>query len=113
MASVDQSDLVYMDPPYQGASLARDRRYRAGVVYEDLMDALSRLNDMRISYILSYDGKTGVKEHGKPLPANLGLVRRHIRAGRSSQATLLGRDAQTVESLYLSPALTRRLREAA
>jgi hypothetical protein len=28
-----------------------------------------------------------------------------LPAGRSSQATLMGRVAQTVESLYLSPAL--------
>ena len=112
LASVNEDDLVYLDPPYQGASSARDRRYRAGVAYDDLADALSRLNDMRVSYILSYDGKTGGKEHGKPLPTSLALARRHIHAGRSSQATLLGRDAQTVESLYLSPALTRRLRDA-
>ena len=112
LASVDEDDLVYLDPPYQGASFTRDHRYFAGVAYDDLADALSRLNDMRVSYILSYDGKTGGKEHGKPLPANLALERRHIHAGRSSQATLLGRDAQTVESLYLSPALTRRLRNS-
>lgn len=112
LASVDQDDLVYLDPPYQGASFTRDHRYRAGVAYDDLVDALSRLNDMRVSYILSYDGKTGGKEHGKRLPANLSLAHRHIHAGRSSQATLLGRNAQTVESLYLSPALTRRLRNA-
>jgi DNA adenine methylase len=34
---------------------------------------------------------------------NLTLV--EIEAGRSSQATLLGRKEMTVESLYLSPAL--------
>lgn len=33
----------------------------------------------------------------------------HIHAGRSSQSTLLGRDCETVESLYLSPALIERL----
>ena len=112
LASVNEDDLVYLDPPYQGASFARDRRYRAGVAYDDLADALSRLNDMRVSYILSYDGKTGGKEHGKPLPTSLALARRDIHAGRSSQATLLGRDARTVESLYLSPALRRRLQDA-
>ncbi len=33
----------------------------------------------------------------------------HIHAGRSSQSTLLGRDCETLESLYLSPALVERL----
>jgi DNA adenine methylase len=32
-----------------------------------------------------------------------------LEAGRSSQATLLGRAEVTVESLYLSPALAERL----
>jgi DNA adenine methylase len=32
-----------------------------------------------------------------------------IEAGRSSQATLLGRAEMTVESLYLSPALAEQL----
>jgi DNA adenine methylase len=42
---------------------------------------------------------------GKPLPVSLRLERIEIDAGRSSQATLLGKDARTCESLYLSPAL--------
>lgn len=111
LARAEPSDLVYMDPPYQGTSSARDHRYYAGVAYDDIVDALTALNDMGISYILSYDGATGGKSHGKPLPASLNLDRRLIRAGRSSQATLLGRDSETVESLYLSPALIQRLRE--
>ena len=111
LARVERSDLVYMDPPYQGTSFVRDHRYRAGVAYDDLVDALTHLNDKGISYILSYDGATGGKKHGKPLPSSLNLDRRLIDAGRSSQATLLGRESQTVESLYLSPALIQRLRE--
>jgi len=38
---------------------------------------------------------------------NLTLV--EIEAGRSSQATLLGREEMTVESLYLSPVLADEL----
>ncbi len=113
LSSLKQTDLAYLDPPYQGTSFARDHRYYAGVAYDDLVDALSYLNDMRISYILSYDGRTGSKNHGKSLPSYLALTQRHIHAGRSSQATLLGKDSLTVESLYLSPALTQRLRDTA
>jgi DNA adenine methylase len=33
----------------------------------------------------------------------------NVNTGASAQATLLGRDEETVESLYLSPALVDRL----
>ena len=58
---------------------------------------------------MSYDGRLGNRSYGKPLPAKLHLTLVEIEAGRSSQATLLGRDEMTVESLYLSPALAEEL----
>lgn len=61
------------------------------------------------SHIISYDGKTGKKSHGKFLPNSLLLEHLYVKAGRSSQATLLGSDDETIESLYLSPALVERL----
>ena len=106
-ASVD--DVVYMDPPYQGASFARDRRYFGGVSRDEFADALQRMNEKGISYIISYDGQTGDKQYGRPLPRRLSLRRLQIHAGRSSQLTLLGQACQTVESLYLSPTLAERL----
>jgi DNA adenine methylase len=103
------SDLVYMDPPYQGTSFTRDHRYLNGLSYDDFANTLVDMNERQISYIVSYDGATGGKAHGKLLPSDLGLQYLEINAGRSSQATLLGRTAETVESLYLSPALVARL----
>ena len=108
---MDIGDLVYLDPPYQGTSFTRDHRYYTGVNYDDLIDALSLMNEMRVSYILSYDGRTGDKSHGRPLPVTLDLTHYDVHAGRSSQSTLLGDNHQTVESLYLSLALVRRLRD--
>jgi len=107
-----KNDLVYMDPPYQGTSFTRDHRYYNGVVYDEFVDALITLNEKDISYIVSYDGKTGEKSHGKALPKKLALKHLHVQAGRSSQATLLGKKELTVESLYLSPALVERLSTA-
>lgn len=104
-------DLIYMDPPYQGVSSTRDRRYREGLTLEDFIDTLTDLNERGISYIISYDGRTGKKEHGEVLPGRLQLSRYEIDAGRSTQATLLGRSERTVESLYLSPALIGRVGE--
>jgi DNA adenine methylase len=60
---------------------------------------------MSIPHPFPYDGRTGARQYGQILPDSLGLTHIEINAGRSSQATLLGRSARTYESLYLSPAL--------
>ena len=103
------SDVVYMDPPYQGVYNGQDQRYYKGVPYEEFVDALDELNKRDVPYVVSYDGRTGDKVHGRPLPEFLCLTRMEILVGRSTQATLLGRSHQTFESLYLSPKLLERL----
>lgn len=103
------TDLVYMDPPYQGVCGERDSRYLSGIYYDDFVSALEELNSREISYIVSYDGRRGNKTFGELLPISLDLTRIELEAGRSSQATLLGRNEVTYESLYLSHALTDRL----
>lgn len=107
--SATEKDLIYMDPPYQGTSFTRDHRYFNGLSYEDFVEALYVMNEKNLSYIISYDGITGEKTHGKLLPNKLSLKHFYIYAGRSSQATLSGHSHETVESLYLSPSLVRRL----
>ena len=102
-------DLVYMDPPYQGVCGNRDARYLPKVNHDEFCEELHRLNDRNIMYAVSYDGRTGAKTYGEPLPSSLDLVQLEIRAGRSTQATLLGRSDVTYESLYLSSALTTAL----
>ncbi|MDX1991770.1 MAG: Dam family site-specific DNA-(adenine-N6)-methyltransferase [bacterium] len=109
LALARPDDLVYLDPPYQGVCANRDPRYIEGVAYEALTASLFDLNRRCIPFILSYDGKTGQKKYGLDLPDDLGLQRIELQAGRSSQATLLGRSDKTVEALYLSPVLQSRL----
>jgi DNA adenine methylase len=58
---------------------------------------------------LSFDGRTGGKTFGKPLPNALSLTKIEINAGRSTQATLLNREEYTYEAIYLSPSLTERI----
>lgn len=98
-------DLVYLDPPWQGTSGNRDPRYAQRLDLALLLDGLADLNRRQIPYILSFDGICGTKRYGNELPNTLRLKKVELDAGRSSQATLLGRNETTVESLYLSPTL--------
>ena len=107
------SDVVYMDPPYQGVCSERDPRYVEGINRDEFIDTLKCLNQQRISYIVSYDGRSSEKSYGELLPNSLNLTRIEIDAGRSSQGTLLGRATRTYESLYLSSALLDRIDMAA
>lgn len=100
-------DLVYMDPPYQGVCGGRDQRYLPKFGHVEFCNELMTLNSRGIPFVVSYDGRTGTKRFGEPLPASLELTHIEINAGRSTQATLLGRDEITFESLYLSPALQK------
>lgn len=108
LKTASRTDLVYMDPPYQGVS-AGDPRYYTCIDSEELLDQLEELVERQISFILSYDGRTGEKTYGKELPAEVGLYRVEVKAGRSAQSTLLGRNEITYESIYLSEALVNRL----
>jgi len=110
MARARSGDLIYLDPPYQGVCGERDPRYLKGVLFDEFVEAVEVLNGRDISYIVSYDGRTGDKVHGRPLPRDLRQKHIELDAGGSSQETLLGRTAVTYESLYLSPALAERLR---
>jgi len=102
-------DLVYMDPPYQGVCGNRDTRYLQSLQFCEFVEALEYLNERGIRYLVSYDGRTGEKTFGKPLPDDLNVTLIELHAGRSTQATLLGRDDVTIESLYLSPILADEL----
>jgi DNA adenine methylase len=109
LSRANAQDVVYMDPPYQGVCTNRDQRYIGGVDFDSFVEGLSDLNRRDVSFIVSYDGRTGDKVYGKPLPRSLKLHHLEFTVGRSTQATLLGRDDETVESLYISNALLDRL----
>lgn len=105
LLNVNEDDVIYMDPPYQGVCGDRDSRYFSGILHDEFVKALAELNTRNIRYAVSYDGRTGNKTFGTRLPESLSLTLIELEAGRSSQATLLNREYITVESLYLSPSL--------
>ncbi len=111
LAQATANDLVYLDPPWEGTSTGRDRRYHEGLDRDRLIRALDDLNARGVPVLLSYDGRCGEKSYGSPLPDELGLVHLELHAGRSSQATLLGRSDHTIESLYVSEMLLERTSE--
>jgi len=104
-ADATTRDFAYLDPPYLGTTIGRDKRYHRQLAQADLLPGLAQLNARGVRFALSYDGSTGGKHYGPPLPAHLGLTHLLIEAGRSSQATLAGRNECTIESLYLSPGI--------
>ena len=101
------ADFVYMDPPYQGLREGRSLRYWGRFSHDEFCGELDLLNRRRVPFALSYDGRLGRRAYGRGMPESLGLSRIVIRAGRSTQATLLGRADDTYESLYLSPSAVR------
>jgi len=98
-------DLIYLDPPYQGVTNTRDKRYCSGISFEEFVEALKFLNDRKVNYLVSYDGLCGNKKYGKELPESLGCKKFLINAGASAQSTLLGKSNITYESLYVSRSL--------
>lgn len=95
-------DFIYLDPPYMGTSMGRDLRYAHQMSQEQLVEGLDVVLARKLSVALSYDGSTGEKTYGPPLPERLGMSQKFIHTGRSSQATLSGKSDETIESLYLS-----------
>jgi len=85
-----KGDLIYMDPPYQGTTNARNNRYLLGLDYNEFVDSIAYLDEMKIDYIVSYDGMCGDKEYGISLPKHLNCNKFILNAGLSTQATLLG-----------------------
>ncbi|MEQ1663080.1 MAG: DNA adenine methylase [Thiobacillus sp.] len=108
LLSAKPSDVVYMDPPYQGVCGDRDSRYFSGISHDEFVEALHELDTRDIAYLVSYDGRRGDKTFGEPMPEFLGLTCVELAAGRSTQSTFLGRDEITYESLYLSRALMEK-----
>jgi DNA adenine methylase len=102
------ADFIYMDPPYLGTSIGRDKRYAHQLGSEELIIGLRNFGRRSLRFALSYDGMTGDRKYGPPLPEELGLTRLLLHAGTSSQATLSGLKADTIESLYMSPGLATK-----
>jgi DNA adenine methylase len=106
-ASID--DVIYLDPPYQGTTETRNKRYISGLSVDDFEEEVRRAVDRDLSLIISYDALKGKAIYGRPLDPTIGLLPLDIITGMSAQGTLLGRKQEAHETIYLSPALVERL----
>jgi len=111
VCQAQKGDIVYLDPPYEGTSGTRDTRYFEQFNRVEFVECLEQLLRRKVPFIVSLDGRTEQKDFGTCLPEFLGLTRLEVDAGPSSQATLHGRRAHTIESLYLSPDLGASIRQ--
>jgi DNA adenine methylase len=57
LEQIQDSDFIYMDPPYQGVCGNRDSRYLSGIDFDDFVLAIEQLNQKGAAFAISYDGK--------------------------------------------------------
>lgn len=98
----EPGQIWYLDPPYEGVSGLRDSRYANAVERHEFERFLKEMVIAEIPFVLSYDGMTGDRSYGPPLPSALGLQRLELDVGRSTTSTLLGKKEQTIEVIYIS-----------
>jgi len=103
-------DIVYMDPPYQGVCGERDGRYIKGLSFEGLHTRTEKA-ERAASFLHSQLRRQGERQGLRQTNAeDLDLFRMELDAGRSTQATLLGKDMTTYEFLISLPRWLKRTR---
>jgi DNA adenine methylase len=91
----NESDLVYLDPPYMGTS----GMYYGAIDHQALWDYLKGL---KCTYLLSYDGQSGGTDNTYKVPTELYEKHVYINSGGSSFKRIVSREiAEVRDSLYI------------
>ncbi len=92
-------DLIYLDPPY----FHTKGRFFGTIEFEEFLEYLKALNQKRIKFVLSYDGRRGEKTYSVPMPKSLYKRRYLISSGNSPFKKVIDKTAEMVEeALYLN-----------
>ena len=99
LASATKGDFVYLDPPYAGSK----QRYCENLDIEEFFLAINNLNERRVSWVSSFDGRRGDSQYNYSFPKSLYKRKIMISSGNSAVHKVLNGPIQNVqESLYLS-----------
>ena len=83
IAQAEPEDFVYMDPPYHGTSEGRDHRYHEGITLDRFVATLVELNDRRVPFLVSFDGRSGARTAGTSQAAAFGAGSGPLHAGNA------------------------------
>ena len=99
LAGARPGDLVYLDPPYAGTK----QRYAGLLSPHELFLELEKLNSRGVNWMLSYDGKRGLKDLTYEVPTEIYTQRHYLSSGISAVGKVLGSaNEQVQEALYLN-----------
>lgn len=98
-STAKRGDFIYLDPPYFNTK----GRYYGGIDYDEFFEYLDRLNQLGISFALSFDGQRGEKIYSSPIPKELYKRKILLPSGNSAFRKLQDKEKEAVfESLYLN-----------
>ncbi|WP_210499048.1 DNA adenine methylase [Vibrio crassostreae] len=110
LSKASRGDLVYLDPPWQGVSgKTKDKRYFEQLDLDRFVNNLTLLNERGVDFILSFDGSKGDVTYHDGFSSSLNMKRVELDAGLSAQSLLNGQKEKTIESLYLSEGIVKKL----
>jgi len=100
LSQMREGDFAFLDPPYE----ATRGRYRPDAFdVEEFYEQLQRLNEIGAKWMLTYDGRAGVRKYAASLPENLYTSKLGIATGHSPFTRLMGTTLdEVVESVYLN-----------
>lgn len=100
-ATAQNGDFIYLDPPYFHTV---GRYYgTSSIDFNEFLEFLDGLNQRKINYMLSFDGRRGDTDYTVKLPKELYKHHFFIASGNSSFKKVMDKDNQQVyESLYIN-----------
>ena len=96
---ISKNSLIYLDPPYYHSK----NRYSQNLEIDKFYLFLKKLNEKKIKFILSFDGRRGDKVYEHLVPKELYLKKINIDAGKSNLSNVLNnKKLKVIESLYFN-----------